>query len=412
MKIKKITAPDMQQALDQVRRELGQDAVIISTGRAPVKSIRHLFSRRDIEVTAAVDDSPDNYPEPVKLSGREAGTKPSLPAEETVRTRPRAGENGPAQNMPERIIPGRIVPTRLPEPIVTVSNAAENSWFKTLLQKELEKEETGLDNDVLAKWKKIFRQIEVNDAVTEILFRECSPNLEQAGLPSEDIFRVYLKEQIINLLKPAYNRQNGARINTFIGPTGVGKTMTLVKLATRSKVVEKKQIALIAVYNHRFGAMEKLNYYGNIIGAEVDVVMTPAELARAVEAHRDKDVIYIDTEGRPSMNRSQVLELHSFVGAIGEPQNLHLVLSTPTKNRDLIRIANDFRPVGYNKIVMTKIDETDTYGTMLNLVCNTGVPVGYVTNGQNVPDDIERLSPKRFAEIILGSVVIDEDYQT
>lgn len=109
--------------------------------------------------------------------------------------------------------------------------------------------------------------------------------------------------------------------------------------------------------------------------------------------------------------RSQVLELQSFVTAVDEPQNIHLVLSTPTKNRDLIRIANDFKSTGYNRIVMTKMDETDTYGTMLNLVCNTGVPVSHVTNGQNVPDDIERLTPKRFAEIILGSVSTDEDYQ-
>ena len=252
----------------------------------------------------------------------------------------------------------------------------------------------------------------MNDTVTEIIFKEFAPSIERAGLPSEDIFKVHLKEQMIGLLKPAYEKKNASRIQTFIGPTGVGKTMTLVKLATRSKVVEKKQIAMIAVYNHRFGAMEKLNYFGNIIGASVDVVMTPAELARAVEGHQDKDVIFIDTEGRPSMNRSQVLELHTFIGAVPEPQNIHLVLSSPTKNRDLIRIANDFRTVGYNRIVLTKMDETDTYGTMLNLVCNTGVPISHVTNGQNVPDDIERLTPKRFAEIILGSVVLDEDDQT
>lgn len=407
MKIKKITARDMQQALQQIRMELGEDAVIISSAREPVRSIKHLLGRRNVEVTAAVDDAPTKFPEPVGLP---AQAPPQLPAENTVRTRPVSGS--PPGAVPERIIPGRIVPTRLPEPILQISGECENSWFRTLLQRELDKEETGLDNHIAAKWKSILRQIEVNDSITEVLLKQCSPGIGSPDLPAEDIFKVYLKEQIIQLLKPAYEGKNGARINAFIGPTGVGKTMTLVKLATRYKVVEKKQIAMIAVYNHRFGAMEKLNYYGNIIGSPVDVVMTPTELVRAVEAHRDKDVIFIDTEGRPSMNRSQVLELHSFVGAISEPQNLHLVLSAPTKNRDLIRIANDFRSVGYNRIVMTKMDETDTYGTMLNLVCNTGVPVSHVTNGQNVPDDIERLSPKRFAEIILGSVALDEDYQT
>jgi len=409
MKIKKIVAADMQQALQQIRLELGDDAIIINSVREPLKSVKQLLGRRNIEVTAAVDDAPAHPQEPRLL----APVEPSLlPAEGTVRTRPDTANPGRPETMPKRIIPGRIVPARLPKPILTLTGANENTWFKTILQQELDKEDAGLDNNSTAKWKKILQQIEVNDSVTDILFNDFNLDLEGMGLPPEDIIRVYLREQLINLLKPAYASDNGARINTFIGPTGVGKTMSLVKLATRSKVVEKKQIAMIAVYNHRFGAMEKLNYYGSIIGSPVDVVMTPAELARAVEAHRDKDTIYIDTEGRPSMNRSQVLELHSFTGAVGEPQNLHLVLSASTKNRDLIRIANDFRPVGYNKLLVTKLDETDTYGAMLNLVCNTGVPVTHVTNGQNVPDDIERLSPKRFAEILLGSVVLDEDYQT
>jgi len=409
MRIKKVVAPDMQRALQQIRNELGEDAIIISTAKEPIRSIKHLFGRRNIEVTAAVDDAPEYLTQPPGMPQQKP--RPSLSGG-TMRTMSHVSVTGERQPViPERIIPGSVVPMKLPDPILRISSEKENEWFKVILKRELEKECNTLENGVVEKWKKIFRQIEVNDSVTEIIFRDLAPHIEGEKSPSEDIFKVHLKEQITNLLKPAYDRKNGAKVNTFIGPTGVGKTLTLVKLATRSKVIEKKQIAMIAVYNHRFGAMEKLNYYGNIIGVPVDVVMTPAELVRAVEAHRDKDAIFIDTEGRPSMNRSQVLELHSFIGAVDEPQNIHLVLSTPTKNRDLIRIANDFRSVGYNRIVMTKMDETDTYGTMLNLVCNTGVPVSHVTNGQNVPDDIERLTPKRFAEIILGSVLTDEDYK-
>ncbi len=409
MKIKKVVAPNMQQALQQIRDELGEDAVIISTAKEPIRNIKQLFGRRNIEVTAAVDDTPGHLTQPPGMPQQEP--TPSLPGG-TMHAMSLVPVNGDRQSkMPERIIPSRVVPMKLPDPILKISGEKENEWFKVILKRELEKGGNALENGILGKWKKIFRHIEVNDSVTEIIFKDLAPYIEEEKALSEDIFKVHLKEQIANLLKPAYDKQNSARINTFIGPTGVGKTLTLVKLATRSKVLEKKQIAMIAVYNHRFGAMEKLNYYGNIIGVPVDVVMTPVELARAVETHRDKDVIYIDTEGRPSMMRSQVLELQSFVTAVDEPQNIHLVLSTPTKNRDLIRIANDFKSTGYNRIVMTKMDETDTYGTMLNLVCNTGVPVSHVTNGQNVPDDIERLTPKRFAEIILGSVSTDEDYQ-
>jgi flagellar biosynthesis protein FlhF len=409
MKIKKFVATDMQQAMQQIRRELGEDAVIINTAREPVRSLRQLFGPRKIEVTAAVDDIPVHYPPPPKAI--EPPEQPPLVNAGTVRTRPEAVHPpGHTPATPRRIIPGSIVPAKLPDPIVAISGDRENNWFRIILRQEMDKEDAGLGSGVVDKWKKILRQMEVNDAIIDILFKDFTSNPEQEQFSSDDIFRVHLKARIVELVKHAYNKENKARVNTFIGPTGVGKTLTLAKLATRLKVVENKQIAMITVFNHRFGAVEKLNFYGDIIGVPVEVVMTPAELARAVESHRDKDVVFIDTEGRPSLNKSQVLELHSFTGAVTEPQNILLVLSTPTKNRDLVRIANDFRPVGYNGIIMTKLDETDTYGSMLNLVCNTGVPVTYVTNGQNVPDDIDKITPKRLAEIILGGVVLDEDY--
>ncbi|SFQ97115.1 flagellar biosynthesis protein FlhF [Desulfoscipio geothermicus] len=409
MKIKKFVAADMQQILQQVRRELGEDAVIISTQKEPIRSIKHLFGQRQIEVTAAVDEVPDNnrspqsisetQPPPLLTGGPDNKEKNNLYVTDDVIT-------------PPRIIPGRLIPAKLPEPIMQIAGKEHDNWFKVVLEREMDKEESVVENGLVGKWKKILRQMEVNDSVIEKLFKELDLLADQEQEVSEDIFLVHLKKEIINLLKLTYNKVNTSRIYTFIGPTGVGKTLTLAKLATRMKVMEKKQIALISVFNHRFGAVDKLNFYGDIIGTPVEVVMTPGELSRAVEAHRDKDFIFIDTEGKTSKNQSQVLELQTFVGAVNEPQHIFLVLSTAIRNRDVLRIANDFMPIGYNQLIMTKMDETDTFGTMLNLACNTGLPVAYATNGQNVPDDIEKVTPKRFAEILLGGVVLDEDSET
>lgn len=400
MKIKKFVAADMQQILQQVRRELGEDAVIISTQKEPIRSIKHLFGQRQIEVTAAVDEVPDKNRSPQSIS--EAQPPPLLtggPGNDDVIT-------------PPRIIPGRLVPAKLPEPIMQIAGKEHDNWFKVILDREMDKEENVVENRLPGKWKKILRQMEVNDSVVEKLFKELALLVDQEQEVPEDIFLVHLKNEIINLLKLTYSKVNTSRIYTFIGPTGVGKTLTLAKLATKMKVMEKKQIALISVFNHRFGAVDKLNFYGDIIGTPVEVVMTPGELSRAVEAHRDKDFIFIDTEGKTSKNQSQVLELQTFVGAVNEPQHIFLVLSMATRNRDLLRIANDFMPIGYNQLIMTKMDETDTFGSMLNLACNTGLPVTYATNGQLVPDDIEKVTPKRFAEILLGGVVLDEDSET
>lgn len=404
MKVKKFWADNMQQVMEQIRLELGDDAVIISTAREPIKNIKQLLGHRKVEVTAAVDDAPVNIP---AYNNVIEDKQPKYLADGTVRT---AAVVEPVKSdMPQRVIPGSIVPSKLPDPILPVYNEEDKAWFKIVLRRELAKGGEEVDNGIIGKWKKIFRQMEVNETITDLIFKDLEP--ENGDYPNEEFFKVHLKTKIVNLMKPAYNKENGARIFTFIGPTGVGKTLSLVKLATRYKFIEKKDVALIAVFNQRFGAMEKLHFYGNILNAPVDVVMTPAELTRAVELHQDKDYIFIDTEGRPSKVRSQVLELQTFLSVVGEKQNILLVLSSATKNRDLIRIANDFKTLAYNKIIMTKIDETDSYGSMLNIVCNTGVPVAYASNGQNVPDDIERINPRRFAEIILGSVVLDEDFQ-
>lgn len=401
MKIKKFVASDMQLALQQIRQELGEDAVIVSTVKEPIKNIRHVFGHRNIEVTAAVDDVILNKPEQTVIEANQ----PLLITEGDDHGRQVQLEDEPA--MPSQIIPGRLIPSKLPEPILLIISQEDNAWFKVILQQEMDKGGTGMENNMVEKWKKIFRYMEVDDTVNDNIFNDIATNIDQND---EDIFKIHIKNKIIDLLKPAYDKHKLARIYTFIGPSGVGKTLTLAKLATRLKVVEKKEIGLISIFNHRFGVIDKLKLFGEIIGTPVDIVANPAELTRAVESHRNKDIILIDTEGRPSKNRSQVLELQSFLGAVGENQSIHLVLSTPTKNRDLIRIANDFMPTGYDKIIMTKVDETDTYGSMLNLISNTGVPIVYTTNGPNVPDDIESITPKRLAEILLGGAGTDEDY--
>lgn len=409
MKIKKVVAADMQQALQQIRRELGEDAVIVSTAKEPIRSIRQLFGPRRIEVTAAVDDHEFNVPVQQKI---EAPAPPLLLESPVPAVRGENAKSVVESETPARIIPGKLVPARLPEPIMEISEKSQNNWFNIVLQQELNKGGGKMDSGLPGKWKKLLQRAEINEVIIEKLLKDMPSNIEQDDSLSEEIFRAHLKKRIIDLVKIAYASKSAARIHSFIGPTGVGKTLTLAKLATKYKVVEKKRIGLITVYNHRFGITEKLNYYGKIIDVPVDVVMTPGELTRAVEKHSDKDIVFIDTEGRPSMNRSQVLELHTFMGAVKETQSIHLVLSAPTKNRDLIRIANDFLPIGYDKIIFTKLDETDTYGSMLNVSCDTGLPVGYVTRGQNVPDDIEHMTPKRFADIIIGGLVTDEDYQS
>ncbi|MBC7105599.1 MAG: flagellar biosynthesis protein FlhF, partial [Firmicutes bacterium] len=165
-----------------------------------------------------------------------------------------------------------------------------------------------------------------------------------------------------------------------------------------------KRVALVTIDTYRIGAVEQLRTYAEIIGVPLEVVMTPAELEQVLRRHGNKDHVLIDSAGRPFWNAEQVTELQSFLDLVPEPRDVFLVLAGNTKGRDLARAAEEFARVRFNKLIFTKIDETETLGAMLNLVHRWQMPVCYVTDGQNVPDDIDRVYPKKLAKLIFRGV--------
>lgn len=406
MKIKKYTVDNMQEAMNVIKRDLGPNAVIIGSERAPIRSIRDFFRPRQLVVTAAAEE------ESKKELPQTPGELPeeSLPTASTVvRTQPPLNQTGgldvsrPAKAK-KPVIPKSVHPSKLPEPLVDFGPDNHDDWFKFLLHNMTGQGEQGEDEEmdsIYAKWKQVLREMEIHDKITEILLTGLDGSTGDEA-EAEEYLKVSLKNRIIKLVAPAYkNGHRSGKVLTFVGPTGVGKTTTLVKLATRYQVFHQKTIALVALYDHRFGSLEELNYYAEIMGAPVEIVMTPGELAQALQKHQDKDYIFIDTEGRPSKNTGQILELKSFLDAVGNEQEILLVLSATTKSRDIMRIARDFRRASFTSVVFTKLDETDMLGSMLNVICEVGVPVNYITNGQNIPDDIETVTPKRLANLIL-----------
>lgn len=401
MIIKKYVTGDMQEALNLIRQEMGPEAIIISSYKMPRRHLKDFLRPPQLEITAALEDVKELEAPPVALPESDLPVYVPYPVR-TLAPRNQMGSldvDRPGEER-KRVIPGHIQPARLPEPLVPIET--EHWHFDSVLSSALNKmEENVMSEDLITKWKQIIQEREVHPTIAESLFDGLEDTLN-SGLPEPDeMLKVALRSRIARLVEPAYSDDGSTRILTFVGPTGVGKTTTLLKLATRKKVFEQKNIALIAVFNHRFGALEKLRYYGDIIGVPVEVVMTPGELREAVESHQDKDFILIDTEGRSSKNTSQVLELKSFLEVIEQPQDAFLVLSCTTRASDLERIATDFIRTQYTRLVFTKLDETDTYGAMLNIVCKIGAPVSFISRGQNIPDDIEDIQHKSFASLII-----------
>lgn len=221
------------------------------------------------------------------------------------------------------------------------------------------------------------------------------------GLSWKDV-RKELAKIMADFIKvsPVKLKENGTQVVAFIGPTGVGKTTTIAKLAAIFALFEERKVALVTADTYRIAAVEQLKTYAKIIGIPIEVVFTPQEVRRAIEKHLDAELILIDTAGRSHYDNMKMSELKSYIEA-SSPDEVHLVLSLNTKYRDLEEIVKRFGCVPLHKMVLTKLDETATFGNILNLVKDFSIPISYITNGQDVPKDIETADPIKLSEIIL-----------
>ncbi len=177
------------------------------------------------------------------------------------------------------------------------------------------------------------------------------------------------------------------RLVALVGPTGVGKTTTIAKLAAHYRLREKKRVGLITVDTYRIAAVEQLRTYADIIDLPMRVVTTPREIRQATADLANLDLVLLDTAGRSLKDEVQIQELKSFLTEAGV-QDVHLVLSAVTGTRTLMRTAESFADVGTTALILSKLDETTNLGNLLPLLRECQLPLSYVTNGQNVPDDI------------------------
>jgi flagellar biosynthesis protein FlhF len=188
----------------------------------------------------------------------------------------------------------------------------------------------------------------------------------------------------------------------MIGPTGVGKTTTLAKLAASFKLRDQKNVGLVTCDTYRIAAVDQLRTYANIIGLQLEVALSAAEMSRAVQTLRDCDVVLIDTAGRSPGDQTRLEELRRCLSA-ARPHEVHLVLSSTSSQRVLLQEAAAFADVGADRIVLTKLDEAVSFGVLINVMQAVGKSLSFITTGQEVPDHIEVGRPRRLAELVLGA---------
>jgi flagellar biosynthesis protein FlhF len=217
----------------------------------------------------------------------------------------------------------------------------------------------------------------------------------------EETFEEWLSKKVNVASTDPIQAVGGKRI-AFIGPTGVGKTTTIAKLATIFSLWEHKRVLLLTSDTFRIAAVEQLKTYAKILGIPIEVVFDPDGINEILENYDNTDIILLDTAGRNQKDSRHIESFSSLLGAF-RPDAVHLVLAANMKSKDMLDVIDKVSPLGVSHLVLTKLDETTSYGAIFDVADKLGKPLSFFTAGQNVPNDIEVASGEYLCKMILNA---------
>lgn len=377
MKIKRFVGDSFPEAIRQAKEQMGNDAVILYSRKYKEGGLFGLFGREKFEITVAVDE---NY--------RNGAEHLTIPADDYIEI------SEPDSSQFEVHSANEIL--------------QEIKLMKDMVEELRERIDDESTQDIFGRNGRLLFKHLVSQNVDEKLASRIVRTVEERA-EAEQVHDyahvrnlcVQVMAELIRKPRDIEFKKGKSRVVALIGPTGVGKTTTIAKLAARFSLIEKKKIGLITLDTYRIAAVEQLKIYADIMGLPLQVVYKPGDLKAAVERFSNRDLVFIDTAGRSPRNDEQMAVLVALFQE-AEPDEVILVLSATTKSEDLLDTFKRFNIIKIDKIIFTKLDETNCYGSILNTIHRTKKRVSYVTNGQNVPDDIELLDDIQLAQMIMG----------
>lgn len=431
MKIKTFQALTMTEALRTIREELGADAVILST-----KSVKQqgkmfgLFGRTAVEVTAAIDFDPRHSDQPGHTSGeRPSGGSSRLPQfQESFRSSmqqvsARTDRVSVSQETLSR--PRTPTATMSPEPLPAETGGrphdhAAPEWtqlaqevrglrdlIETTMQPRRAPRRVSLKRlppSATHFYHDLVRAGIEGDTAEEVLAEATS--MLQAGDDESDVaLRRAVHRALARSIKvsgPLLSGNDQKKTVIAVGPTGVGKTTTIAKLAAHYTLKEQRSVSLITLDTYRVAAVEQLRMYAKVIGVTMDVALTKREALDFIRRRSKSELILIDTAGRSPMDEAGLRDLRDLV-SLDHPLETHLVLSATTRESDLVGGVKGYAGIPINRLLFTKLDETRGYGGLFGLLRTSGLPLSYLSTGQNVPEDLEVAGGERVADLVLGS---------
>jgi flagellar biosynthesis protein FlhF len=375
----------MPAAMEVVKRELGPDAVILNSRKTRRKGFKNLFSKRILEVMVAYE--PEKAPIARRINGNQIPQKvepaePDRDAEPAPRSEAESGET--LRRLDERIEAlGQMVVGLMDKFAELAAEEAEPRYSESMEALVSRLTENQVDGELARTLAR--------DAM-DIMTR--SPDAS-----AEDV----LEQLILDLVgapEPVLHRRYKRKTVLVLGPTGVGKTTSIVKLAANFALKQNKKVGIINTDMYRIGANEQLKTYTDILSIPFGAVYQLDELGGVIESMGDRDIIFIDTAGKKpgdGQHREDVLEIMR----IARPEDILLCVPASTSFAAVKEIIDTYEFAGDFKLVVTKLDETSYRGMLLNLIWYARKSPAYVTNGQSVPDDIDVLDAASLADQLL-----------
>ncbi len=373
MQIKKYTASSLKEATDKMKKELGPDAIVLST-----RVVEGQGSSKIFELTAGVEEDFD------KISSYEEKPTTSM----------KKGNNSfsdELQLLTDKIYQAQAKAKAAPKtakviPLETSTPSAESK------RSEL----TEYD------FKDIYDQL-IHRDVSPRLADEIIEQLKKYGnilnRQNVDSYVVSIISSLMPISKFEFEKTDKPKVVALVGPTGVGKTTCIAKLAVISKILHKLNVGLISIDTYRLGAIDQLKIFSEIANVEMAVAYEPEDMKGLLNQFKKKDIVFVDTAGRSQNNKKLLTDMNPFLEAINADE-IYLVLSAASASKTMVDIAEKFKSVNYNGLVLTKLDEAVSYGGILNVSSSFGTPIKYLTNGQVIPDDIIAAESEFIANLV------------
>ena len=376
MIIKKYIAKTEVDAIEQAKADLGPGAVVMNIKKMQPKGITKIFMRAKVEVTAALDENKDYSENKQKESDVMQKDTKHLDIVTPLSIPPMPKDNKEKED----------------EALKEKLRKLESLLEKQMQPQPEESIEKKLQNDV-------------DEKIADSIMKELDEALPE-NAPVDQILASAYQRIILTMGQPYLidtKPSDRTKFIYFFGSTGVGKTTTIAKIASKLKLEQKKKVALVTADTYRIAAVDQLKTYANILSVPLKVVYSPTELGEYLSELRDYDYCLIDTAGRSHKNEEQLKDLGNLLDQVPiADRQVYLVLNAGTKYSDLKEIAKVYSRITDFSIIFTKLDETSSAGSILNVRVETKCPLSYVTWGQNVPDDIGEIDAQKIAKQLLG----------